>query len=616
MDTTPFTPLLRAVFAFALTLGAAPASLAAVIDVSTSTDEFNTSPNGQCSVREAIRSANDNADFGGCTGSGAYNNDTVRVPIGTFTLTRAGIDEDFGATADLDIRGNLTLQGAGSTQTSIVGAAGYSGRIIHVLLGNSVLIRDVRLRGGDVPNGRAGGGVRIEPGTTVTILRTSVALNTSDGSAGGILNRANLTLDTSVVDGNVTLNATQGGGGVFNAGGATLTVIDSRVIGNTTTGTDANGSGAGIFNDIDGVLNVENSIVDGNVIDVRGTLSTSVDGDGGGIFSRGPFTIRDSTISNNIAAGSSALGGGVACRDVTNVIVEASVLRGNRVERNADIAIDLASGGGISLERCDALIRDSVIDANVSADESGGIHTFDGTVIIARTTISNNRATGSGAFSDGGGASLGNGDLVVDSTIVGNQADGDGGGIFAGAGLTILSSTIAANTSNADGLGGGAGGGLYLESSQASATVANSVFAGNLENGIGDHDDCEGILVSQGHNLVQQSSGCSVVGGSGDQLNTNAGLAPLANNGGPTVGASNATPTVVMLTRAPSASSPLLDGGDPSGCKDAAGVVLLLDQRGLSRTQDGPDAGTTATCDIGAVEVQAVPDAVLADGFE
>jgi hypothetical protein len=459
--------------------------------------------------------------------------------------------------------------------------------------------------------------VRIEPGTTVTILRTSVALNTSDGSAGGILNRANLTLDTSVVDGNVTLNATQGGGGVFNAGGATLTVIDSRVIGNTTTGTGANGDGAGIYNDVGGVLSLDNSIVDGNVIDVRATLTTDVDGDGGGVFSLGPLAIRDSTISNNIAAGTGAKGGGLFCSDVTNVLIERSVVRANRAERNPDVGIDVTAGGGIRSIRCDMLITDSVIDSNVSADEAGGIGSFSGDVTIARTTISNNRALG-GALFGGGGAvlELGNVHVVVDSTIVGNQANGDGGGIYAFDGLRILSSTIVGNTSNADGLAGGAGGGLYLEGSQASATVANTVFAGNLENGIGEHDDCEGTLLSQGFNLVQQSSGCTLVGGSGDQLDTNAGLAPLANNGGPTVGASGATPSVVMLTRAPLASGTLIDRGDPSGCKDATGVVLQLDQRGLSRTQDGPDAGTTATCDIGAVEVQAVPDAILANGFE
>jgi CSLREA domain-containing protein len=58
---------------------AASASIAsaAVITVTTGLDEFDTTPNATCSLREAIQSANTDGDFGGCTGSGIYGNDTI-----------------------------------------------------------------------------------------------------------------------------------------------------------------------------------------------------------------------------------------------------------------------------------------------------------------------------------------------------------------------------------------------------------------------------------------------------------------------------------------------------------------------------------------------------------
>jgi len=47
-------------------------------------------------------------------------------------------------------------------------------------------------------------------------------------------------------------------------------------------------------------------------------------------------------------------------------------------------------------------------------------------------------------------------------------------------------------------------------------------------------------------------------------------LGPLQNNGGPT------------QTHAPLAGSPAIDAGNPTGCRDSLGALLLMDQRGLS----------------------------------
>ena len=74
-----------------------------------------------------------------------------------------------------------------------------------------------------------------------------------------------------------------------------------------------------------------------------------------------------------------------------------------------------------------------------------------------------------------------------------------------------------------------------------------------------------------------------------------------------------------LRSHLPSATSPLLDAGNPNGCRDPEADVITFDQRGLARTQDGPDPDLIARCDIGAVEVQSVeapPNEIFADGFE
>ena len=73
-------------------------------------------PDTGLSLREAIIDANASA--------GA---DTVLLPGGMYTITRAGSGEDGGLTGDFDITEDLTIQGA-DPATTTVDAAGLEGR--------------------------------------------------------------------------------------------------------------------------------------------------------------------------------------------------------------------------------------------------------------------------------------------------------------------------------------------------------------------------------------------------------------------------------------------------------------------------------------------------------
>jgi hypothetical protein len=99
----------------------------------------------------------------------------------------------------------------------------------------------------------------------------------------------------------------------------------------------------------------------------------------------------------------------------------------------------------------------------------------------------------------------------------------------------------------------------------------DSIFAGNGTN------DFSGVLTSEGYNLIQNMSGCTIVGDqTGNIYGVDPLLGPLADYGGP-------TPTMPLL-----AGSPAIDAGPATGC-------LPTDQRGRTRPY-GP------ACDIGAFE--------------
>jgi CSLREA domain-containing protein len=252
-----------------------------------------------------------------------------------------------------------------------------------------------------------------------------------------------------------------------------------------------------------------------------------------------------------------------------------------------------ASGGGIFTSGLAALtVKNCVITGNAANSSGGGVRNEARlTLTVVGSTISGNTAG-----SDGGGivnGGIGSSATIINSTVSGNQA-ARGGGIYdVGFGITTLHLTnctitnnTATNQSSASGLHTGD------QSNQPwNPTVGNTIVAGNL----GPGPDVVGFFTSRGNNLVKSDGSNGFTNGSnGDQvgLAVNPRLGPLANNGGPT------------QTHALLVGSPALDSGSNS-LSDLAG--LTTDQRGpgFTRKADGPDADTTPTVDIRAVEARA-----------
>lgn len=544
---------------------------AASLVVTTTADELNN--DGDCSLREAIRAANTDKAVDKCpAGAGA---DTVKIPSGTYTLTRAGAKEDGGEMGDIDISADLTLSGTGSGTV----LDGYTlDRLIDIHAPAKVTISDMLLRRGYV-------GVE---------------------NGGGLRNRGTLVLRRVTITGNVV--DTGMGGGVWNSG--KLEIFDSTVGQNSAVSDYSFSAGGGIGNE--GSLSVRNTRITGN---------RAESGSGGGVYSTGTLEISDSTVEANRSSGAAG---------IQNAQNGHALLTRVSVKNN----ISQGDGGGVANDSwiepaSEMVIDDSIISGN-RADSAGGGISSGGKLTMTRTTVSGNRATSGGGLliannttirgsTISGNSAVGSEDswrgghgggiyndqsytsalvTVTDSTISGNTAYGDGGGFYNAAvqstpSISLLNNvTIANNTADANNNGTGEGGGVFnsQQSLSPSIELANSIIAANRDRG-NQAPDCSGELVSRRYNLIQQTAGCMISGDTtGNILGRSAGLATLASNGG-------RTKTHALLS-----GSPAIDTGNPVAPNSDVYACRSTDQRGINRPLDG-NGDKIKRCDIGAYEL-------------
>jgi hypothetical protein len=256
------------------------------------------------------------------------------------------------------------------------------------------------------------------------------------------------------------------------------------------------------------------------------------------------------------------------------------------------------NGGGIAnVAGATLTLVDSTISSNQagSGDAGGGygggiFNAAAGATVTGCTVSGNSAGYGTG---DGSGGGIANGEggafTLTNSTVSGNQAGnygGEGGGIFNAGSVVIASCTISANsiTGTSD-----SGTGSGLVNAGPLAAVRNTLIAGNSsapEWSQAVPDDCYGVLTSQGYNLIQDTSNCTISGDTtGNITGVDPDLGPLQSNGGQ-------TETQALLP-----GSPAIDAGNPNGCTDPDGNILTTDQRGAPRALAGD-----ARCDIGAYE--------------
>lgn len=228
-----------------------------------------------------------------------------------------------------------------------------------------------------------------------------------------------------------------------------------------------------------------------------------------------------------------------------------------------------SNGGGVLNTTGDLTLSFTTIKGN-TCFFGGGIANLSGTVNINNSTISGNIAVnGGGILNDSGTLTMEN------STVSVNTAEGSGIGIKNNSGTVYLNNVTIAKNTNIPPMSNG--GGITGDSVYA----RNSIIAGNIAD---YYPDCSGTIISQGYNLIQDTTGCTITGDTtGNITGVGPSLGNLQNNGGETY-----THALLAGSQALDAGNPVLPGSGGNACASA-------DQRGISRPQ-----GTN--CDIGAFE--------------
>jgi len=230
----------------------------------------NVSPN--CPGTLEVNSIGDDHDFAAndgicetqpdtrvCTLRAAIEEANSEIACGTITIDATSVSGTICLTSALPtIVHNVDINGPGANVLTIKRDSGGDYSIFAIGSGRTVGIDGLTIR-----NGKA-----------------------SDTSGGGIFNNGTLTVTNSSIEFN---RATFGGGGIYNNGG-TLTILNSTFCGNQAADGGAlfnNGTSGGA------ILKVTNSTFSGNSVDVSGG---GLRNDGSG----GVATITNSTFSGNI----------------------------------------------------------------------------------------------------------------------------------------------------------------------------------------------------------------------------------------------------------------------------------------------------------------------------
>lgn len=435
-----------------LLAGQFSAGRAATFTVTKTADTNNGFCNGDCSLREAIMSANS-----------AATNDTINFAIPTSDANCANnVCTIALVNGELLVKANGTLTINNNQSNVLLLSGGNQSRVFFINANANLTLNNLTLRDGNA------------------VGANNASLNNFGGAIAN--NGGALTVTNSIIGNNSTGGSAGSGGGIYTQGGS-VAIVNSQIVSNT-----AGDFGGGLAND-GGAVTVTNSIFGGN---------TATNADGGGIdnYTSSRLTIFNCTVSNNSAA---QIGGGIA-NDNGTVNIYNSTVSGN----TANGAI---GGGGIDNSGNLKLVNVTIaFNRAASADAangggiwSGGATSLRNTIIAANTVGDATAAAPDAHFEQGAFNSLGN-NLIGNITNPGtqiqwNSASGTSDALNVDARLAALNSNGGATPTHA------------LQTGSAAIGKGNACVL--IANGCGDNNPA---LTTDQRGLARQSNGAVDIG--------------------------------------------------------------------------------------------------------
>ena len=362
-------------------LCAAPAG-AATITVDVTNDELN--EDGDCTLREAIESANENQAISGCA-KGQNSRDTIRLKAQQYTVVTAS-DEDQNQSGDFDVGANgpVTIEGKGPGETTVF----HSGddRLFDLSNLADVTMSDLRVSGGDVTSYASvdayGGNIRVVGGK---LRLDNVDVGSGDAVLGGAIyatsDGARVNISKGLLDSN---DATVKGGTLALQSGAEATIKRTTMqLSGATSPTD-NAEGGIIFHAGDS-LKILDSMLQGSSAETSGAGNAAL---GAGIYSSGDLTIRGSTIRGNTASAdqdnTAEHGGGVYVNAGDDILIVNSTFFDNRAGGPGD---NDGIGGAVFAGTGQVDVKHSTFDSNIGSDEGDTFSTSSGSVSLFGSII-------------------------------------------------------------------------------------------------------------------------------------------------------------------------------------------------------------------------------------
>ena len=407
---------------------------------------------GDCSLREAIKAAN---DFAGLN--------QINIPAGTYTITLNGTD-DTNALGDFDITDDVNIVGAGSGSTIIqegTDLASAVDRIFHVTNSSAVTIEAVKVQFGKVTTD--GGCINATSDITINDSIIDSCSSTANSRYGGaIYSGGAVTMDSSTVSNSSAAHY----GGAMSSYGGTLTDV-------TFTNNNVLYAHGGAIYNRDNLLTINGSA---NTFTSNYAPATSTDY-GGTIYSTGSLTISNATFTGRSGTNDAGRGGAIYLLDTTDVLTLSDSSFTDFGATNSGGAIRMNGG---------TLTNVTFTDNQAEVSHGGAIENFDNLLTITGTnTFDGNRA--GAASNDYGGSIYSTGSLTISNTTFIGRNDtivdaGRGGAIYLLDTTDVLtlsdssfSNLLVANSGGAIRMYGGTMSNVTFTDNQAQLSVGGAI---------------------------------------------------------------------------------------------------------------------------------------------